>query len=599
MTGPLNVWLKTAAAYSSYPASNGIIVNADGLTINGLTITGFGQGIVLGNGTDGTTLSGVVLQSNFAGIHKPGSAAVTNFTMLNGQIIDGHLGMDIVRDAVGGGGFDIVLIDGTSFADLNRKGIYAEAMSHADLLNLIMSNVGEFGGITTTGSLGAGGNGINLNLKYGIYDDILIEGFTLTNVGSSDRDGLDADGHQNGGAIVIAARDDPSSYNTNPAALTNVIIRDGSIDGTSTGIEIGEPTKANATPNVLIENVDIDNAQHSARHGEIGNQSAATTTVEGTSDADSYIASGNSDGAFVIDGNGGADTLTTGSANDTLTGGADNDALDGKGGIDTAVVTGAPVFTENGTIWTLVSGDGTDTLANIEKVSNGTTTYLLVGAGGYATIQAAVNAAGDGDVIVVAAGTYVEQVVINGKDDLTIEAASGATVILQAPDTLVVTGAHAAGHNGGANVYGILTAIDSLNLSINGITIDGAGNGDSVPTTGENFAGIFFRNSSGALVDVDITGVRSPYQSGTTADGYPNLQPLQAGTGVLVDNDTLLGFTMTGGSIDDYQKNAGRFWGGDLDISGVTVTGGGAQTTGRARTASSSTAAPAPSPATR
>ena len=103
VTGPLNVWLKTAASYSSYPASNGIIVNADGLTINGLTITGFGQGIVLGNGTDGTTLSGVVLQSNFAGIHKPGSAAVTNFTMLNGQIIDGHLGMDIVRDAGSGG----------------------------------------------------------------------------------------------------------------------------------------------------------------------------------------------------------------------------------------------------------------------------------------------------------------------------------------------------------------------------------------------------------------------------------------------------------------------------------------------------------------
>jgi pectin methylesterase-like acyl-CoA thioesterase len=42
-------------------------------------------------------------------------------------------------------------------------------------------------------------------------------------------------------------------------------------------------------------------------------------------------------------------------------------------------------------------------------------TILTVGNGGYATIQAAVNAAVDGNTIEIAAGTYTEDVTITGK----------------------------------------------------------------------------------------------------------------------------------------------------------------------------------------
>lgn len=58
---------------------------------------------------------------------------------------------------------------------------------------------------------------------------------------------------------------------------------------------------------------------------------------------------------------------------------------------------------------------------------------LEVGPGGYGTIQLAVDAASDGDTIVVAAGVYVEQVVVNGRNNLTIVAAEGAQVTIQAP----------------------------------------------------------------------------------------------------------------------------------------------------------------------
>ncbi|MBI4880719.1 MAG: right-handed parallel beta-helix repeat-containing protein [Planctomycetes bacterium] len=52
--------------------------------------------------------------------------------------------------------------------------------------------------------------------------------------------------------------------------------------------------------------------------------------------------------------------------------------------------------------------------------------------GDYATIQAAVNAAGAGDVIEVSQGTYLEKVSISGKDDLTLRAKNGHAVNIDA-----------------------------------------------------------------------------------------------------------------------------------------------------------------------
>jgi VCBS repeat-containing protein len=584
ITGPLNEWLKTASAYTG-AAGVGVTIAADGVTINGLTISAFLQGMVLGNGTDFTTLNGLTLASNFTGIHKPGNAGVTNFTMTGGSIQDGHLGMDIVRDAVGGGGFHIVVINGVTFQDLNRKGIYAEALSEAQLLNLVMTNVGEFGGITATGALGAGGNGINLNLKYGTYANILIEGFTLTDVGSSDRDGAGTS-HQNGGAIVISVRDDAPSYSGNPAALTGVIVRDGTIEGTSTGIQIGEPGKNNATPDVTVEDVTIADAVHNSLHGDIGNQSAATLTFTGTSGADTLVASGNSDGPIVVNGGAGNDSITTGSANDTLNGGADSDTLNGMGGNDTlnggagnddliggggkdtAVVGTGASYAFNGTNWVVTSSDGVDTLTGVEVISSGGGNTLLVGSGGFATIQEAVNAALDGDTILVASGTYIEQVVIDGFDNLTIRAADGATVTIQAPLDVHQT----ATSSSGRAVNAVVTVTNGTNIVFDNINVDGAGHGNTVDGASANFIGVYYRNASGGLIGVDIGAIRDPYDSGTTLSG------IQRGVGLQVDNSSLLAFTMTGGSIFDFQKNATVFNYAILSVTGVTVTGGGAQT---------------------
>ena len=72
--------------------------------------------------------------------------------------------------------------------------------------------------------------------------------------------------------------------------------------------------------------------------------------------------------------------------------------------------------------------EGTDTLSGVEKIDGaGSHNILLVGNGGYATIQAAVNAAADGDTIEIAAGTYTEDVTITGKA-LTIDGVENGSV---------------------------------------------------------------------------------------------------------------------------------------------------------------------------
>jgi pectin methylesterase-like acyl-CoA thioesterase len=62
-------------------------------------------------------------------------------------------------------------------------------------------------------------------------------------------------------------------------------------------------------------------------------------------------------------------------------------------------------------------------------------TTWTVGTGGsfnFSTIQAAVNAAGNGDTIEIAAGTYREQVTVSGKD-ITIHGAGAGQTIIEAP----------------------------------------------------------------------------------------------------------------------------------------------------------------------
>src|SRR6185295_18822301 len=114
--------------------------------------------------------------------------------------------------------------------------------------------------------------------------------------------------------------------------------------------------------------------------------------------------------------------------------------------------------------------------------------HIVVGS--FTTIQAAVDAAADNYTIEVGAGTYVEQVVVDNIDGLTIMAATGAAVTIQAPADLVET----ARSSSDREVHGVLTVKDSAGVVIDNIDIDGHGAGNTVDEGGgagqANFYGI-------------------------------------------------------------------------------------------------------------
>ena len=247
-------------------------------------------------------------------------------------------------------------------------------------------------------------------------------------------------------------------------------------------------------------------------------------TLTGTAGNDVLDAADLPDGihdsaANTLHGLGGDDTLIGSDGNDTLDGGAGNDTLVGGVGNDTAVYTAAvdtSNITDDGSHFVVAAGgsEGTDTLSGVEKIDGaGTHNILLVGHGGYATIQAAVNAAVDGDIIEIAAGTWTENVAVHGKA-ITIDGVSGVNdVILNGKITVdgTLNGAFkvtdlnidATGKDYGVFVsansdgFGGSVTLDGVSIAHaqnNGFAYIRAGNGSS-PTQGDTIGAVSILNS--------------------------------------------------------------------------------------------------------
>ncbi|HYD36151.1 MAG TPA: M10 family metallopeptidase C-terminal domain-containing protein, partial [Allosphingosinicella sp.] len=136
--------------------------------------------------------------------------------------------------------------------------------------------------------------------------------------------------------------------------------------------------------------------------------------ITGTEFADGFF------GSEFVAGSGNDSTFHGLGGNDYFEGAAGNDSIDGGGGTDTAAYDGTATIAETATGWSVTTAtDGTDTLENVEIADDGAPgATRLVGNGGYASIQAAIDASSDGDVIIVASGTWTGN--LNVDKDVTI-----------------------------------------------------------------------------------------------------------------------------------------------------------------------------------
>ena len=198
---------------------------------------------------------------------------------------------------------------------------------------------------------------------------------------------------------------------------------------------------------------------------------------------------------------------------------------------------------------------------------------LHVGAGKeFATIQSAVDAAHNGDIILVAAGIYTEQVTIVDKD-ITIRGQGDATHVV-APTTLVAN-IHDTGS--GTPSKNAVIGIDGGNVQISNLMVDGAGNANHVATTfgAADFDGIYFYNAGGSVDHVTVTGIRDPLN----LDG--SLSGLQRGNGIVAADRDGVARTVeiSNSTIQDFQKT-GIVYSGDgltANVHHNTVAGNGLQ----------------------
>ncbi|GAB5460378.1 VCBS domain-containing protein [Hoeflea alexandrii] len=271
---------------------------------------------------------------------------------------------------------------------------------------------------------------------------------------------------------------------------------------------------------------------HTEIQGDKSGQPAVDQTITGTSGNDRIMGKGGND---TLRGGEGDDQLygadkPAGSAageigDDRLEGGAGNDALIGGGGTDTAIYNGELTVGNFTTItdadpnsagipgWEINAngfGDGTDTLTGVQIVEGtdpvgaATGRFLLVGNGGFASIQDAVDAAVDGDTILIAAGTYAENVVVD--EAITLIGMGGATSVIIDP-------ASGAGLTVSGNIGSGTVTIDGIGFQggTNGVSASGAVTLGHLEILNSSFSGnsqhgVFVNGKSDGIGNVTVAG---------------------------------------------------------------------------------------------
>ena len=167
-----------------------------------------------------------------------------------------------------------------------------------------------------------------------------------------------------------------------------------------------------------------------------------------------------------------------------------------------------------------------------------------------------------GGTCYIAAGVYEEQVEV--KENITVQGAGMGVTVIKSPVSLPLF------FTTSASNYPVIYIHDVSNPSINDLTVDGAGRGN----TNNRFSGVAFRNAGGVVDHVEVTDIRDTPFSGA-----------QHGVAIYAFNDDGMAQSITVWDCDvhDFQKNAMALNAGAttplaVDVQRNTVEGYGATT---------------------
>jgi len=158
----------------------------------------------------------------------------------------------------------------------------------------------------------------------------------------------------------------------------------------------------------------------------------------------------------------------------------------------------------------------------------------------YPTIQAAVNAANNGDVVQICPGTYPEEVMVTKSIGLTnVPSMSNPTVAIPAGGAVQNT-TKLSGEPTAAQI-----AVIGAKVSIKNLTVDGAGN--NIMTCGLELIGIYLQNAGGTIGNNTVQNQLLP----------PGFQGCQSGQGIYVQSETAgtPAVTILGNSVNNFDKN--------------------------------------------
>ncbi len=231
---------SNGVALGSYTTLEGVAVISNvqnGLNLNPLTDLRIIDSYVDGNGLSGGT-----------GLRVGTAVNVNGLTVLNSTFNGNGIGWYLAAGTPANSStVQNVVVQNTTFNNNLLKGIYAEKLEDALFQAITITNSG------ISPSYGFN-NGIDINLKYGAYQNIYIYDSSITGSGAQ---GTAVD-PTNPAAVAIKARDD-GSYGSTPATLDNVVISRTVISGPVNGIRFGEFGKTNATPthaHVIYSSID-------------------------------------------------------------------------------------------------------------------------------------------------------------------------------------------------------------------------------------------------------------------------------------------------------------------------------------------------------